>query len=82
MYWGGGPEEGSDTHIRAVVWDRGEAFDAGGVQQLTCDSLNGMRTTQNLAAALPTWTGFESPECTVARSWTVGIGEQSQGEIC
>ena len=52
------------------------------MQQLICDSLKGMRTTQSLPQ--PYLPGQDSSplECAVTWSWTVGIGEQSQGEIC
>ena len=54
------------------------------VKQLSCDSVNGMRITQTiLAAALYTLDRDASPlESTGAGSWNVGIGEQSQGEVC
>ena len=52
------------------------------MQQLVCDVLKVVRTTQTiLATVLYTWDRDTStPECTVAGRWKVGIGEKSQGE--
>ena len=54
------------------------------VQQLTCDRLNGMRITQTiLSAVLLTPDRDASPlESETAGSWSIGPGEQSQGEVC
>ena len=52
------------------------------MQQLICDNLNGMRSTQTiLATALHRLDRDTSPlKRMVARSWNIGTGEQSQGE--
>ena len=54
------------------------------MQQLICDSLNGVRTPQmTLAASICIPDRNASPlERMVAGSWNVGIGEQSQDEVC
>ena len=54
------------------------------VKQLICESLNGMRITETiLAADLLTLDRDESPmERVAAGSWSIGIREQSQGEVC
>ena len=54
------------------------------MQQLTCDRLNRMRITQTiLAAVLLTPDRDASPlESEAAGSWSIGPGEQSQGEVC
>ena len=53
-------------------------------EALICDNLNGMRITETiLAAALLTLDRDESPmERVAAGSWSIGIREQSQGEVC
>lgn len=51
--WGMGAETGSDPHIMAIIWNRGETFEATGNKWLICDSLSKMRITQiSLAAAI------------------------------
>ena len=54
------------------------------VKQLICDSLNGMRITQTiLVTAIRTPDRDTGPlEGTVAGNWSIGIVEQSQGEVC
>ena len=54
------------------------------VKQLICDSLNRMRTTQTiLAAVICTLDKDMGPlKDTAAGSWSAGIVEQSQGTVC
>ena len=54
------------------------------MKQLICDNLNGVRNTQTIhATALYSPDRNASPpECMVARSWSIVIREQSQGEDC
>ena len=54
------------------------------MQQLICDSLDGVRTTQMiLATSICIPDRIANPlEHVVAGSWNVGIGEQSRGEVC
>ena len=77
-------ELGSDGYIRATVWDRGVAFEAvGRVQQLTCDSVNGVRSTKPiLTTVLHTLERDRSPlECMVAESRSLWVGVQSHGKV-
>jgi len=61
-----------------------ETFEAERVEQLLCDSLNGIRITQTiLATAICTSDRDVGPlEGTVTGSLSVGIVEQSQNKIC
>ena len=54
------------------------------VKQLMCDNLNGMKITQIiLAAGICTLDRDTGPlEGTAAGSWSIGIVEQFQGEVC
>ena len=54
------------------------------VKQLMCDNLNGMKITQIiLTGAICTLDRDTDPlEGTVAGSWSIGIVELSQGEVC
>ena len=54
------------------------------MQQLIYDSLDGMRTTWTISATDLYTLDRDTCllECAVAGSWTIGIGEQAQGEIC
>ena len=54
------------------------------MEQLICDSLNGLRITETIhAVVLCTLNREASPlKCTVAESRSMGIGEQSQDENC
>ena len=50
------------------------------VKQLICGSLNGMKIRQSLAVAIHAPDRDAGPpKGTVARSWSLGIVEQSQG---
>ena len=54
------------------------------VKQLMCDNLNGMKITQIiLAAAICTLDRDMGPlEGTAVGSWSIGMVEQFQGEVC
>ena len=73
----------SDTHIKAIVWDRGEAFEAVGECSSSSVTL-WMQWEPNNLCRSHTYPGQDSSplDCAVTRSWAVGIREQSQGEIC
>ena len=72
---GGGTEAGSDPDIGAIVSVREETFKA---ESETADLWQ------------PTWnenqrvlaTAIQTPDGTVAGSWSLGIVEQSQGKGC
>ena len=72
------PHQGNCLEEWRRIWGRWR------VQQLICDSLNGMRTTQtNFATALCTLDRDASPlECAVAGNWSVEFGQQSQCKVC
>ena len=75
-------KQGSDPHVRAVVWVRGKTFKAeSGPVDLWQPKWN--ENQRVLAAAINTWDREAGPlEGTVAGSWSSGIVEQSQGEGC
>ena len=54
------------------------------MQRQVCDSQNGMRSTQTIfATALHIQDRDTSPlEHTMDGSWSIGVGEKSQGEVC
>ena len=54
------------------------------MKRLFCDSLNGMRITQTIlvAAVLSSDRDASPLEGTTVGSWSVQMGEQSQGEVC
>ena len=75
-------KQGSDPHIGAIVWVRGETFK---VESETADlwqpQWNENQTV--LAAAIHTLARDASPlEDTAAGSWSLGSVEQSQGKGC
>ena len=75
-------KQGSDPHIRAIVRVRGETFQAESeTADLWQPKWNGNQTV--LATAVHTLDRDAGPlEGTAARSWNLGIVEQSQGEGC
>ena len=79
---GGGTEAGVKSHIRAIVWVRGETFKAGSE---TAD-LWQPKWKENqavLAAAIHTLDRDEGPlEGAEAGSWSLGSVEWSQGKGC
>ena len=71
----------SDPHIRALVWDRGETFEAERVKHLICNSLNGIRRIAQtvLATAIRTSDRDVGPlEGTLTGSLSVVMVEQSR----
>ena len=67
--------QGSDPHIGAIVWVRGETFKAESeAADLWQPKWNENQTV--LSAAVPTTDGA------AAGTWSLGIVEQSQGEGC
>ena len=79
---GGGTEAGSNPHIRAIVWVRGEAFKDGSE---TADP-GQPKWDENqtaLAAAVHTPERDAGPlKEAAAGSWNLGVVEQPQGEGC
>ena len=75
-------KQGSDPHIRATVWVRGETFKA---ESETADQWQ-PKWNENqtvLAAAIHTPDRDAGPlEGAAAGSWSLGIVDQSQGEGC
>ena len=73
-------KQGSDPHIRATVWVRGETFKAESkMADLWQPKWNENQTV--LAAAIHTLDRDAGPlEGAVAGSWSLGIVEQSQGQ--
>ena len=75
-------KQGSNPHIGAIVWVRGETFKAESeIVDLWQPKWNENQTV--LAAAIHTPDrDVDSLEGAVAGSWSLGIVEQSQGEGC
>ena len=82
LSWLGELKQGSDPHIRATVWVRGETFKA---ESKAADVWQ-PKWNENqmvLAAAIHTLDRDTGPlEGTVAGSWSLGSVEQSQGKGC
>ena len=76
-------KQGSDSHIRAIVWVRGETFK---VESEVADlwQLKGDENQTVLVTAIHTTLDRDADllEGAVAASWSLGIVEQSQGEGC
>ena len=79
---GGELKQGSDPHIRAIVWVRGETFRAGSERaDLWQPRWNEIQAI--FAAATHSPDRDAGPlEGAVAGSWSLGIVEQSQGRGC
>ena len=82
-------DEGVEAGVRSPHWgnclgQRRSIWGYWRMQQLICGSRNGMRTTQTIfAAALHTQDRDTSPlEHAMAGSWSIRIGEKSQGKVC
>ena len=75
-------KQGSDPHIRANVWVRGQIFKAESeTADLWQPKWNENQTALDTAIHTP---GKDAGplEGTMAGSWSLGIVEQSQGEGC
>ena len=75
-------KQGSNPHIRAIMWFRGETFKAESeAADLWQPTWNENQTVLATAIhALDRDTGFL--EGAAVRSWSIGIVEQSQGKGC
>ena len=75
-------KQGSNSHLRAIVWVRGETFKAESeAADLSQPKWNDNQTV--LASAIHTLDRDAGPlEGAVAGSWSLGIVGQSQGEGC
>ena len=79
---GRGTEPGSDSHIRATVFVRGETF-KGESETANLQQPKWNENQTVLAITIHTLDRNAGPlEGAAARSWSLGIVEQSQGEGC
>ena len=75
-------KQGSGPHIRAIVWDRGE-FEAFGECSNWSVTVWMEWEPHRQSLHHPTLDREVSClECVAAGSWSIGIREQSQGEVC
>ena len=76
-------KQGSDPHIGAIVWVRGETFRAESEAADLWQPKWNEKQDPVLAAAICTLDRDSGPlEGAAVGSWTIGIVEQSQSEGC